>query len=114
MDEATMARIGVVLGTRPELIKLAPVVSALRRNPYFEPLVIRTGQHADLFVQTMDDLHFSVDIELSYRSHEPVLSQAGSMLSQISRTLDTSEFYAVLVQGDITTRENRLEDFCRL
>ena len=39
-------RVAVVLGTRPEAIKMAPVVEALRRRPaVFEPFVITTSQH---------------------------------------------------------------------
>ena len=43
-----MRRICLVVGTRPEVIKLAPVADALRATPDFEPLVIATGQHREL------------------------------------------------------------------
>ncbi|MFM8004834.1 MAG: UDP-N-acetylglucosamine 2-epimerase (non-hydrolyzing), partial [Dolichospermum sp.] len=41
-------RIGIILGTRPEAIKLAPVIQIFRRSPDFELQVILTGQHREM------------------------------------------------------------------
>ena len=46
-----VARVAVFIGTRPEAIKMAPVVRALRGRPDFEPIVISTGQHREMLDQ---------------------------------------------------------------
>ena len=46
-----MNRVMVVYGTRPEAIKMAPVVSALRSSPKFETIVAVTGQHREMLDQ---------------------------------------------------------------
>ncbi len=57
-------QIDVVMGTRPEVIKLAPVVIALRRRPDVGVRVVFTGQHADIGTQALQDFGLSPDIAL--------------------------------------------------
>ncbi len=59
-----MHRISVILGTRPEAIKLAPVVVALRRLPAVECRVCVTAQHRELLDQTLGPLGIRADVDL--------------------------------------------------
>lgn len=63
-----MKLIAVVLGTRPEVIKMAPVISQLRSQLYadqFEVQVISTGQHIGLFEDAMKAFNLKVDLDLA-------------------------------------------------
>ena len=54
----------VFMGTRPEAVKLAPVVAALRSAPDFRCTVVATGQHKEMFRQVADTFAFAVDADL--------------------------------------------------
>ncbi|MEO6867194.1 MAG: UDP-N-acetylglucosamine 2-epimerase (non-hydrolyzing) [Gaiellales bacterium] len=54
----------VVLGTRPEAIKLIPVIRELRASEYFTPFVVATGQHADLVRDVLAKAGVTPDVEL--------------------------------------------------
>ena len=49
-----MVKFAVVFGTRPEAIKMAPVVLAMRENPKWEVRVICTGQHREMLDQALE------------------------------------------------------------
>ena len=56
--------IPVVVGTRPEAIKLVPVILALRESEYYEPLVVSTGQHARMVSYIFDLVGIKPDVTL--------------------------------------------------
>ena len=60
-----MRRIAVFIGTRPEAIKMAPVVAALTASDRFEPLVVNTGQHRELIDQVIKLFGIQVDHDLA-------------------------------------------------
>lgn len=55
----------ITLGTRPEAIKLAPVIQAFQRSPLFEPYVVLTGQHREMVDQVMALFDLRVDRDLA-------------------------------------------------
>jgi UDP-N-acetylglucosamine 2-epimerase (non-hydrolysing) len=61
-----MKKVIVFLGTRPEAIKLAPVIEALTNNAHFNTLVCSTGQHKEMLKQVIDffniPVHFTLDV----------------------------------------------------
>ncbi len=57
-------RVLVLMGTRPEAIKLAPVVAALRGDARFEACVVNTGQHRELIDQVIERFAIGVDDDL--------------------------------------------------
>ena len=59
-----MKKVIVFLGTRPEAIKLAPVIEALRGSGRFHTLVCATGQHKEMLQQVLDLFHISVDFTM--------------------------------------------------
>jgi UDP-N-acetylglucosamine 2-epimerase (non-hydrolysing) len=96
--------IAVVVGTRPEAIKLAPVVLALRRHSRFRTVLISTGQHTDLLDQALGGFGLTPDIELGLRRPEGGLTEfLGVALEPIARTLRGLQPTLTLVQGDTMT-----------
>ncbi|HET9986406.1 MAG TPA: UDP-N-acetylglucosamine 2-epimerase (non-hydrolyzing) [Longimicrobiales bacterium] len=98
------ARVLVVIGTRPEGIKLAPVVEALRREPGVEPRVALTGQHTDLLDQVLDVFRLGVDWDLGImREGQDLYDVAAGCLSGLRDVYREFRPDLVLVQGDTAT-----------
>src|SRR5687768_683226 len=57
-------RIAVVFGTRPEAIKMVPVIRALQAEPRIETVVISTGQHKQMLAQMLERFQVKVDHEM--------------------------------------------------
>ena len=62
-------RILSVFGTRPEAIKMAPVVLALQADPRFESLVCVTGQHAEMLDSVLDLFDITPEFSLKIMKH---------------------------------------------
>jgi UDP-N-acetylglucosamine 2-epimerase (hydrolysing) len=97
-------KVGFVFGTRPEAIKLAPVIAACREVPGLEPLVCVTAQHRELLDQVLGFFGIEPDEDLDLMSRGQTLSGfASQALSSLSLWLDRHELAALVVQGDTTT-----------
>ncbi len=96
--------VAVVLGTRPDALKLAPVVRALSASPLFEPVVIATGQHREMLDQVFEvfDLRPQVDLHL-LQDRQTLTSLTSRVLTGLEALLADLAPAAVLVQGDTTT-----------
>jgi len=70
----------VFMGTRPEVIKLAPVVAALRQSRDLTCTVIATGQHKEMFQQVADQFGFTVDADLDVMRPNQTLAGLTSRL----------------------------------
>jgi UDP-N-acetylglucosamine 2-epimerase (non-hydrolysing) len=102
--QATPARILVILGTRPEAIKLAPVVRALKFDPRFSPVVCSTGQHKEMLDQMLDAMQLSPDYELRLmRDCQALSALTGMAMTALGKVMRTVKPRAVIVQGDTTT-----------
>jgi UDP-N-acetylglucosamine 2-epimerase (non-hydrolysing) len=98
-------RVMLILGTRPEVIKLAPVLRALQdRSAEFEARVINTGQHDELFDTAAAALGVPVDVDLAIMAPNQDLFHVGSAALQKLRS-QVLEYRpdVVLVQGDTAT-----------
>src|SRR5262245_24551500 len=94
----------VVLGTRPEAIKLAPVIAALRRRKEVRTAVCSTGQHKDMLRQVTDLFGFTCDIDLGVMRPDQTLSELTSRLfDAVSGVVADVRPDWLLVQGDTTT-----------
>ena len=95
----------VVIGTRPEAIKLAPVVAAARSRPeHFHVSVVRTGQHRELVDQLMQEFDLRVDVDLAImRPDQDLAHVMSASLSGLSRHMKETRPDWALVQGDTTT-----------
>lgn len=98
-------KILVVLGTRPEAIKLAPVISALRARPHqFAVSVCSSGQHRELLSQALSSFAMTPDINLEVMGPDQTLPNLTARLVRgLSEVVVRTCPDLVLVQGDTTT-----------
>jgi UDP-N-acetylglucosamine 2-epimerase (non-hydrolysing) len=97
-------KIAVVFGTRPEAIKLAPVIRRLEEADGVEPLVVSTGQHRELLDQMLALFEIEPDLELALMRPRQVLSDlTAALVSGLAELLRAQRPDWVLVQGDTTT-----------
>jgi len=99
-----MKKVMVIYGTRPEAVKMAPVVRGLGLAPDVTPLVVVTGQHRSMLdqVNTLFDIQVDHDLDIiePRQTLEGVTTRALSGLTPLIRAEQPD---AVLVQGDTTT-----------
>src|SRR6267142_1185179 len=98
-------RIMTIMGTRPEGIKMAPVIRELRRRPeQFEPVVVATGQHRDMLGQVLAAFDIQPQIDLDLMQHNQALAAfASRAIAALSNLYAEMKPDFVLVQGDTTT-----------
>lgn len=97
-------RLMVVVGTRPEAIKLAPLIGKLRAAPDLEPVVVSTGQHRQMLDQALG--LFSIRPHYDLNVMKPGQSLSGvtcRVLAGIKPVIQREKPDAVIVQGDTTT-----------
>jgi UDP-N-acetylglucosamine 2-epimerase (non-hydrolysing) len=100
----TTRNILVFMGTRPEAVKLAPVVAALRGRSDFRCTVVATGQHKEMFRQVADTFGFGVDADLDVmRTNQTLAGLTARLMEGIDGWLGSAEPDMALVQGDTTT-----------
>lgn len=94
-----------IVGTRPEIIKMAPVIRELnRRDNIFEHEVVTTAQHREMSDQVLSIFGIRPDIDLNLMQPEQSLADfASRSLSSLYNTLRELKPNAVLIQGDTTT-----------
>jgi UDP-N-acetylglucosamine 2-epimerase (non-hydrolysing) len=96
--------VAVFVGTRPEGIKMAPVIAALQRSGDLACRVIATGQHREMFQQVADQFGFTVDASLAVMQPNQTLAGLTSrLMEKIDWWLETEHPDMALVQGDTTT-----------
>jgi len=94
----------VLMGTRPEAIKLAPVVAALRSSADFDCTVVATGQHKEMFQQIADQLGFAVNADLGVmRKDQKLADLTARLIVGIDGWLESARPDMALVEGDTTT-----------
>lgn len=102
--EDGMKTIDVVIGTRPEAIKMAPVIKALSSRKWARIRVVLTGQHSTLLDDTLSSLDITPDVNLKVMTHNQTLE---ALTARLITALD--DFWCdnlpsiVLGQGDTTT-----------
>jgi UDP-N-acetylglucosamine 2-epimerase (non-hydrolysing) len=99
-----MKKIAVILGTRPEAIKLAPLINLMKKDEEFECQVCSTGQHKEMLNQVLEVFDLKVDIELSLMSQNQTLSQfTAKALVALDEYFEKNKPDCIIVQGDTTT-----------
>jgi UDP-N-acetylglucosamine 2-epimerase (non-hydrolysing) len=98
-------RILVLYGTRPELIKMAPVVRELRRSPAsFTPILCTTAQHREMLDQMQEVFGLRPDFDLDLmRADQRLNDLSARAFSELDRVLEEVTPDLLLVQGDTTT-----------
>src|SRR5438552_162515 len=98
-------KVHVVLGTRPEAIKLAPVIEDLRRDTNrITCVVVNTGQHRDIVVQALTAFGLRADVDLgAMRADQSLGSLTSRLFYELDNLLARDAPDWVLVQGDTTS-----------
>ena len=97
-------KVCITLGTRPEAIKLAPVIREFQRSPQFQTQVILTGQHREMVDQVMELFHLKADQNLEImRLNQTLTDITCNCLQGLGELWQASRPDLVIVQGDTTT-----------
>ena len=97
-------RVFLVIGTRPEAIKMAPVIRACRADNRVEPIVCFTGQHREMLQQVAD--YFGLEAQVNLDLMVPNQTLAGltsRCISQLDEAINEVKPDCVVAQGDTTT-----------
>ena len=93
-----------VVGTRPEAIKMAPIILALKREPMMKVRVLATAQHRHLLDQVMKVFDIEPDIDLDImRPNQALTTLTARLLLDLDHVLLAEKPDAVLAQGDTTS-----------
>lgn len=99
-----MKKICAIFGTRPEAIKLCPVVLALKADPAFDCRVCVTGQHKEMLQQVLDAFGVKPDMDLELmRPNQTLGGLTSRAIAALDDYLDKEKPDIVMVQGDTTT-----------
>lgn len=100
----TKRNIMVVYGTRPEAVKVAPVIKALTSHESLKPTIVVTGQHREMLDQVNEVFGIQPDLDLNLFAHGQSLNElTAKIVGELDKTYAAVEPDAVLVQGDTTT-----------
>jgi UDP-N-acetylglucosamine 2-epimerase (non-hydrolysing) len=97
-------KVAVVFGTRPEGVKMVPVIRALKSEPRLDVSVISTGQHKQMLAQILQRFEIKVDHEMDLMEPNQSLFRLSSKaIAAFEQVLKESKPDLMLVQGDTTT-----------
>ena len=97
-------KVFIVVGTRPEAIKMAPVYKACVADPRVEPLLISTGQHREMLAQVFDCFEMAPDENLDImKPNQTLASVLSASVSGLDSLIAKHSPDVVLAQGDTTT-----------
>jgi len=104
MNQTTSKKVLIVVGTRPEAIKMAPVILAMQADDRFECSVCATGQHQEMLYQVLDWFGIAPDTRMNVMSHgQPLSHMAGRILNGLHTIVENDHPDYILVHGDTTT-----------
>ena len=93
-----------IVGTRPEVIKMAPVVLRLKETHWADVKILATAQHRELLDQMLNIFGLSADIDLNVMQNNQELPElTAKLIMSLDKALSTEKPDIVLAQGDTTT-----------
>lgn len=99
-----MKKIMIVFGTRPEAIKMCPLVKELKNRKNIETIVCVTGQHREMLDQVLQAFDIVPEFDLSImKSNQTLFDVTQNILSKMKDTLEQVKPDIVLVHGDTST-----------
>ena len=99
-----MKHICFIFGTRPEAIKLAPIILEMKKNSTFNVTLCVTGQHREMLDQVLAFFDIEPDIDLSLMKKSQTLFDITSDgLKALEKIFTANKYDMVIVQGDTTT-----------
>jgi len=99
-----MKKILTVFGTRPEAIKLGPVIHELKKYPEIETRICVTAQHREMLDQVLNLFELRPDIDLNLmRPDQSLAAITAEVVSEMEYVLEAEKPDVVVIQGDTTT-----------
>lgn len=99
-----MKKVMLVFGTRPEAIKMCPLVNELKKRSEIQTVVCVTGQHRQMLDQVLDTFQVTPDYDLSImKKNQTLFDISTEILNRIKEVLETEKPDIVLVHGDTST-----------
>lgn len=96
-------KVGLIFGTRPEAIKMAPIYDELKKNR-IDVRVIITGQHKEMLYQVLDLFSIKPDYDFEIMKQDQTLSELTSrLIIKMEKIIKKEKFDYILVQGDTTS-----------
>ncbi|KRK22838.1 UDP-N-acetylglucosamine 2-epimerase [Apilactobacillus kunkeei DSM 12361 = ATCC 700308] len=94
-----------IFGTRPEAIKMAPIILEMKNNlEEFQPITVLTGQHKEMLDQVMDIFHIEADYNLHVMKAQQTLSSiTTTVINKLDSIINEAKPDMILVHGDTTT-----------
>lgn len=94
-----------IFGTRPEAIKMAPIILEMKNNlDEFQPITVLTGQHKEMLDQVMDIFHIEADYNLHVMKAQQTLSSiTTTVINKLDSIINEAKPDMILVHGDTTT-----------
>ena len=97
-------KVMIVMGTRPEAIKMAPVILAMQQSSVLEPVVVSTGQHREMLDQVNEVFGIVPDMDLDiFEPGQSLNTMLAKVISGIDSAITEIDPDALLVQGDTTS-----------
>jgi UDP-N-acetylglucosamine 2-epimerase (non-hydrolysing) len=97
-------RVAIVVGTRPEAIKMAPLVHEFRKSEKLEPVLLSTGQHREMLAQALGSFDLAPDHDLELmQPGQTLVDLTARVLKAVHTWLEQEKPAAILVQGDTTS-----------
>ena len=99
-----MKKVMLVFGTRPEAIKMCPLVKELKKRPGIQTVVCVTGQHRQMLDSVLNAFQVTPDHDLNImRDKQTLFDVTGAVLENMKQVLEQEKPDVVLVHGDTTT-----------
>lgn len=104
MQDVEMKKIMLVFGTRPEAIKMCPLVNELKKRKEFQTVVCVTGQHRQMLDMVLDAFNVIPNYDLSImKDKQTLFDVTTNILNNIKEVLEKEKPDVVLVHGDTST-----------
>lgn len=104
VGEKQMKKVMLVFGTRPEAIKMCPLVNELKTRKELETVVCVTGQHRQMLDQVLEAFQVEPDYDLSImKDRQTLFDVTTNILNKIKEVLEKEKPNVVLVHGDMST-----------
>lgn len=104
VGEKQMKKVMLVFGTRPEAIKMCPLVNELKTRKELETVVCVTGQHRQMLDQVLEAFQVEPDYDLSImKDRQTLFDVTTNILNKIKEVLEKEKPNVVLVHGDTST-----------
>lgn len=99
-----MKKVLFIFGTRPEAIKLAPVIQKFKTSKVFETKVCVSGQHREMLDQVLNRFNIDSDFDMDLMKYnQDITSLSGTIIDKAGKIIKTEKPNLVVVHGDTTT-----------